>query len=300
MKIDMRVTEGSIAKRRSWAAAILVACAAAAALATGCSESASDEAAAGRTAVKLSGTVRISGSTTMAPMISEMAKEFQKTHPGITIEVQTSGSGRGLKDANEGKSDIGMVAKVVPAEERELVPFLIARDGIGISVNSGNPVKSLTEKQVAAMYTKKITSWREVGGLDIRPHVIAASPDAGSTELFLSHLRLKHTEVQADVLVEANKERFAALEKNPGAIMYSSLGEGERRAAAGEKLKMLPVDGVAATSENLAAGRYPLARPLALVTKGLPSGPVKAFIDYARSPAATPLIERYEFVPYRD
>lgn len=236
----------------------------------------------------------------MAPMIADMAKDFQKLQPGVNIEIEGGGSGRGLSDAEQGKVDIGMVSRVIPGEARELVPFLIARDGIGISVHGDNPVMALSQKQVADIYTRKITNWREVGGADVPTYVIAASPNAGSTELFLSHFRVKYADVRADILAEPNAERFAALAKNAGAIMYSSLGEGERRAAAGEKVRMLPIDGIVASSGNLAAGRYPLARPLALVTKGLPSGAAKAFIDYARSPAATGLIERYEFVPYRD
>ena len=299
MKAKQQVTHGPIAKRRSRWVAILAACAAAAVLTTGCSDQTPEQTTAARGAGTLSGTVRVAGSATIAPMIAEIATAFQKIHPAVEIEVRGVGSGRGVKDVKEGKADIGMVSKVIPVEEHELVPFLIARDGVGIAVHSDNPVKTITEEQIRDIYTKKITSWRVVGGDDAAPYVIGASSDAGSTDLFLSHFRVALAQMQAD-FHGIPKERFAALAKNPAAILYVSLADAERRAAAGEKVKLLPIDGIAATSDNLAAGRYPLARPLALVTKGMPAGAVKSFLEYAQSPAAAAIIDRYEFVPYRD
>lgn len=276
------------------------ACIVAAVLTAGCSDHEADRARLGLTSAKLTGALRISGSTTMAPMITAMSGEFQKLHPGVTVEVKFGGSGQGLKDVKEGKTDIGMVSRVLTAEERDWLPFVIARDGIAISIRGDNPVSSLTNEQVAGMYTKKIVNWREVGGRDEPVYVIAASPAAGSTEPFLHQFRIKQDAVRPDVLAEANADRFAAMSRNAGAILYSSLGEAERRSTAGEKVKALPSAGVPATRDNLASGRYPVARPLTLVTMQLPTGPAKAFIDYARSPAAIPTIERFEFVPYRD
>ncbi len=270
------------------------------AAAAGCSDREADRARLGLTNAKLSGTVRISGSTTMGPLIAAMAKDFQKLHPGVQFDVKLGGSGAGLKDVKEGKSDIGMVSRVLTTEERDWLPFVIARDGLALSIHADNPVPSLTNEQVAGIYTRKIINWREVGGPDLPVYVVASSKEAGSTELFLSQFKIKQEAVRADLLADANADRFVALGRNPGGIVYSSLGEGERRHAAGEKIKMLPNAGIAATSDNLAAGRYSIARPLTLVTRGSPSGPAKAFIDYARSPAAIPIIERFEFVPYRD
>ena len=272
----------------------------AALLLAACSDRESDRARLGLTSEKLTGSVRISGSTTMGPMISAMVTDFQKLQPGIRFEVMPGGSGQGLKDVKEGKSDIGMVARALTAEERDWLPFVIARDGVAISVHADNPVASLTNEQITGIYTRKIVNWRALGGADATIYLIATSPVAGSTEVFLHQFQIKQAALQSDLIADPNPDRFAAMAKNPYAILYSSLGVAESRAAAGEKVKILPNGGIAATSANLASGRYSIARPLALVTKGLPSGPAKAFIDYARSPAATATIARFDFVPYRD
>jgi phosphate transport system substrate-binding protein len=269
-------------------------------LTAGCSDRGSDAARLGLENTRLSGTIRISGSTTMAPMIDAMTREFQKLQPGVSFDVRAGGSGQGLKDLKEGKSDIAMVSRTLSSEDRDWLPFVVARDGIAVAIHADNPVHSLSDEQIAGIYTKKILNWREVGGRDAPVSVVGAPLQAGTTELFLHQFRIRHSEVRADVMIQANGDRFAALSRNPDSILYSSLGESERRTLAGEKVKALPSDGIAATSDNLAAGRYAVARPLALVTKGLPTGPAKAFIDYVRSAAATPIITRFEFVPYRD
>ena len=268
--------------------------------AVSCTDREADRSRLGLTGSKLSGTLRISGSVSMAPLVTEIAKEFKVLQPGVEIDVKVRDSGEGLNDVKEGRSDIGMVSRALTAEERDWVPFVIARDGLAVAIHGDNPVTALSNEQVAGIYTKKIFNWREVGGRDAPIYVIGAPPAAGSTELFLHRFGIKKAALRPDILILGSANRYAALASNANAILYSSLGEGARRAAAGEKIKPLPSAGVAATSENLTAGRYTMARPLTLVTKGAPSGAAKAFIDYARSPAVLPIIDRFEFAPYRD
>ena len=248
----------------------------------------------------LSGVVKISGSNTMAPLIAEMAREFQALHPGVRVDVRAETTGRGVSDVREGKSDIAMVSRVMSSEEHDLLPFLIARDGLCLAVNRDNPISSLTREQAASLFTKEARNWRDVGGADMAVHALGTSLAAGATELMLSYLRIERSRMRADVVDDSSASRFKTIAANPRAIMYGSLGAAERRHAAGENIKLLPIDGISASSENVAAGRYQLARPLALATNGLPSGAVKAFIDFARSAEVSPLIKRYEFVSYRD
>ena len=268
--------------------------------AVGCTDREADRSRLGLTGSKLSGTVRISGSVSMAPLVAEMAKEFKKLQPGVEIDLKVRDSAEGLIDVKEGKSDIGMVSRALTGVEKDWVPFVIARDGLAIAIHGDNPVTALSNEQVAGIYTKKIVNWRELGGRDAPIYTIGAPPIAGSTELFLNQFRIKKAALRTDIVIKGSANRYAALASNANAILYSSLGEGARRAAAGEKIRPLPSAGVAATSENLAAGRYTLARPLTLVTKGVPTRAAKAFIDYARSPAVVPIIDRFEFAPYRD
>jgi len=78
----------------------------------------------------------------------------------------------------------------------------------------------------------------------------------------------------------------AAISKDPLAIGATGISSAKKR----KHLKMLKIDGVAPTKENIASGKYPLYRPLYLVTRENPAGEVKKFLDFALSPAGQSLI----------
>lgn len=60
--------------------------------------------------------LRISGSSTLAPLVTELAKRFRALNPNVRIVVEAGGSGRGVADARSGKSDIGMVSRTLKAD----------------------------------------------------------------------------------------------------------------------------------------------------------------------------------------
>src|SRR5207245_11303884 len=111
----------------------------------------------------MTGRLLITGSSTTAPLVSAIAKRFQLQHAGVSIDVQTGGSGRGLTDARHGKADIGMVSRALSEADRDLVGLPIARDGVAVIVHKDNPVRSLSDAQVMAIYTGKLTNWKQVG-----------------------------------------------------------------------------------------------------------------------------------------
>ena len=112
----------------------------------------------------LSGKLVVTGSSTVAPLIAEIGKRFESLYPKVRVDVQTGGSSRGVADARQGLADIGMVSRVMKDDEKDLHAFAVARDGVGIIVHKDNPVRALTDDQIIAIYTGKITNWKEVGG----------------------------------------------------------------------------------------------------------------------------------------
>lgn len=246
------------------------------------------------------GRLLITGSSTMCPLVAEIGKLFQSLHPEVQIEVQCGGSGRGISDAREGKADIGMASRTLTEKEKDLYSFPIARDGISVIVRKDNPVKSLSDKQVADIYTGKITNWKAVGGVDAPITVVNPPKGYSSVELFTHYFKIEYDDVKAAVIAGDNPERIKAVVKDTNAIAYTSAGEAERTAKAGAPIKQLPFNNVMPTDRNIITGNYPITRPLTLVTKNLPSGMVKAFIEFCLSPAVVEVIERYDFVPYED
>lgn len=258
-----------------------------------------DDAAPKNAVAPLAGSLRLSGSSTMAPLMQAIAARFGHLHPGVSFDIESGGSNRGVDDARSGKVDIGMVSKALP-DDKELTGIAIARDGGGIVLHRDNPVTQLSDAQLRNIFTGRLKNWKQVGGADAPIYVIDRDTRRGVRELFLHHYRLTADELRADAVGGDNDATIALLRTQPGGIVFFSIGEAERRVAAGEPLKLLPADGVAASRQTIQKGDYPISRPLTLVTRGLPQGLAKTFIDYARSPAVHDLLEQYEFVPYLD
>ena len=64
--------------------------------------------------------------------------------------------------------------------------------------------------------------------------------------------------------------------------------------------KSVSVGGVMPTERNVITGNYPITRPLSLITRELPGGATKEFINYCLSSKVVDLIEKFDFVPYED
>lgn len=239
----------------------------------------------------------LTGSSTIAPLAAEIGKRFEKLNSGVRVDVQSGGSSRGVNDARNGLADIGMASRALKAEENDLKSFTIALDGIGVILHKDNPVKMLTDQQVIDIYTGKITNWKEVGGKDARITVVNKAEGRSTLELFLHHYKLKNSDIKPQVVIGDNQQGIKTVAGNPGAIGYVSVGTAEFEAGNGAPIKLLPMDGVAATVENVRNSSFPLSRPLNLVTKTAPQGLAKRFIDFASSKAVYDIVEAQYFVP---
>ncbi len=260
----------------------------------GCSGA--NEAGAGAPSVKRT-TLVLTGSSTVAPLAAEIGKRFEKSHPGVRVDVQTGGSSRGVADVRKGVANIGMASRNLKPKEADLFPHTIARDGISLIVNGDNPIPALSRQQVIDIYTGKITNWRAVGGPDRTITVVNKSEGHSTLELFLNHYGLKPSQVKAQVVIGDNEQGIKTVAASPWAIGYVSIGTAAYDADHGVNIRLLPVEGVDATIANVAAGRFPISRPLNLVTTAPPTGLEKEFIDFARSEQVIDLVKEQYFVP---
>ena len=258
-------------------------------------------AGAQRTAVdQLTGKLVITGSSTLAPLIAEIGKRFESLYPAVRVDVQSGGSSRGVADARQGLSDIGMVSRAMKEDEQDLSAFPVARDGICPILHQENPVQSLTDEQVIAIYTGKITNWKSVGGMDASIVVVNKADGRSTLEVFLQYFKLKNVDVKAHVVIGDNEQGVKTVAGNRNAIGYVSIGTAEYDATHGIPIKLLPIGGVAASTESVRKGIFPLSRPLHIVTRIPPIGLAKAFIEYAQSKVVHDLIRQQYFVPLAD
>ncbi len=241
----------------------------------------------------------LTGASTIAPLAGEIGKRFEELHPGVRVDVQTGGSSRGVNDTRQGLNDVGMVSRPLNDDEKDLHAFPIANDGVCIILHDSNPVASLSAAQVVGIYTKKITNWNEVGGKDAPITVVNKAEGRSTLQLFCEYFKLKNADIKADTVIGDNEEGIKQVAGAPNAIGYVSIGTAEYDRDHGTPIKLLPIGGVAPTSENVANGTFPLSRPLNLVTKSSPEGLVKEFIEFATSEKVTDLIREQSFVPLK-
>ena len=239
----------------------------------------------------------LTGSSTIAPLAAELGKKFESLHPGVRVDVQSGGSGRGVADARQGLSDIGLVSRALKDDEKDLTPFLLARDGICIILHKDNPLKELSDEQVVSIYTGKITNWKDVGGKEAPITVVNKAEGRSTLELFCHYYKLKNTDIQAHVVIGDNAQGIKTVAGNPDSIGYVSIGNAEFEGRQGTSIKLLPCKGVPASIESVIQGKFPLARELNLVTKRAPEGLVKEFLDWAQSDKVHDLIREQYFVP---
>lgn len=241
--------------------------------------------------------VVLTGSSTIAPLVAEIGKRFESLHAGVHVDVQSGGSGRGVTDARQGLADIGMVSRALADDERDLVPFSIALDGVCVILHRDNPVEALSDEQVVGIYTGKLTNWKDVGGKDAPITVVNKAEGRSTLELFCHYYEVKNTDIQAHVVIGDNQQGIKTVSGNPNAIGYVSIGTAEFEAGHGTAIKLLPVGGVAASLENVTNESFPLSRPLNLVLRAAPEGLAREFIEFARSEAVQDIVREQYFVP---
>lgn len=240
----------------------------------------------------------ITGSSTMAPLITDMAELFE-TQAVVRVDVQSGGSGRGINDTLNGLAQIGMSSRALTPDEVEsgLVAHTIAWDGIAVIVHKDNPLAELDSEHIRSIYRGEVRNWDELGGAKQAITVINKAEGRSTLTLFLDYFGLDNSEVRADLVAGENQQVILSVAGNPGAIGYVSIGAADVAANQGESIRLLPLAGVPASVAAVRAGEYPLRRELNLVTLGTPSPMAKEFLEMAQRASLHPVIKAHHFVP---
>src|SRR5438270_6740048 len=166
----------------------------------------------------------IKGSDTLgAKLVPQLAEEFKAQHPGTTFNIAAEGSTTGIAAIIDGTAQIGMSSRPTKPEEAAAakakgVTFketIVAYDGIAVIVNSANPVKGLTKKQVEQIFTGDVTDWSAVGGSGGKISAYTRNTSSGTYSEF-KELAMKKRDYAPDSQKMAGNEQIASeVSKNP-------------------------------------------------------------------------------------
>ena len=182
--------------------------------------------------------------------------------------------------------------------EFEFIP--IGSEAFVFFVNSKNPIDGLTKEQIQNIYTGEITNWEEVGGDNEK--IIAYQRNEGSG----SQSMLKRF-MEGKTLMEAPTEQVNDLmvgiidvvsdyKSTPNSIGFSFryYVEGIIK---NPNIKMISIDGIEPTVENIKNGTYPVTTSLYAVTyKGNDNENVQKLIDWILSEEGQKIIEETGYV----
>jgi phosphate transport system substrate-binding protein len=241
--------------------------------------------------------ITVVGSSTIAPLMAEIAKLHEANSPNVRVDVQTGGSTRGVVDVRSGVAQLGMISRALKAEESDLQRLLLGRDGVGVIVHKSNPVRQLTREQVARVFNGTVRNWKELGGPELPISVISKAEGRSTLEVFSGYFGVSYKDIKAQVVIGDNQQGIQTVGGLPGAIGYVSIGSAEHESRLGAAIRLVSIDGQAATTEAVAAGIYPVSRELNLVFKPAPPAAVQALLREAQSAAATRLVQAQFFVP---
>jgi phosphate transport system substrate-binding protein len=241
------------------------------------------------------------GITRKAFMKSLAEAYEQKT--GIHIEIHGGGATRGIRDVAALKAEIGGSCRYKidnSSEEKSAMLDPVAWDALVVIVHKNNPVNNITMKQIHDIYQGKITNWKELGG------------NSAPIEVFARKGKISGVGRALRKLVFANyDENFAAtqffkssgpLEKGIEGNSINAIGVTGISSARKRDVKILKLDGMDPTPENIRNGSYTLYRPLYLIYNpdNERTKDVKDFLSFAHSREGKEIIRKNQVVPYSD
>jgi phosphate transport system substrate-binding protein len=245
----------------------------------------------------------IKGSDTLgAKLVPQLAEQFKAQHPGTTFDIAAEGSTTGIAAIIDGTAEIGMSSRraktsevgAAAAKGKHMKPTIVAYDGIVVIVNSANPVKSLTKKQVEQIFTGDVTDWSAVGGSGGKISIYTRNTSSGTYSDFKELAMKKRDYAGGSQKMAGNEQIAAEVGKNRNGIGY--VGMAYTKAGG---VKALPIDGVLPSVKTVQGHSYSYWRPTFYYTNGEPSGLAKQFLDFTIGPGGQRVVAQVGFVPIK-
>jgi phosphate transport system substrate-binding protein len=234
------------------------------------------------------------GATSMGgTVVRDVAAAFRE-RTGVTLRIERSGTGKGLEAALAGRVDVAGVARSLAPEELAERPYfqIVGYDALAVFVHEKNPIRGLTLAQARALFTGEARSWRDVGG-PARP-VLPCTEHVDSGRATVDAFRAMALEGRPFGPVHQLEDPADCLDwlaSQPGGVTVATV------ALSRPGVRVVPLDGLEPTPENVRASRYPITRPLLLVSRSAPEGAVRALFDFFLSPEGQAIVARNGFVP---
>ena len=176
----------------------------------------------------------------------------------------------------------------------------IGHEAFVFFVHKDNPVNSLTVDQIKGIYSGKITNWREVGGKNEKIVPFQRNEGSGSQSMlirFMGDTPIIEPDMQTMVGGMGDIIETVADYKNKSTSIGFSFRFYVEGIIKNPDIKMIAVEGVAPTKENIKGGTYPIIAPVYAVTyEGNSNQNVHKLINWITSDEGQYIIEKTGYV----
>ncbi len=265
---------------------------------------------------KLTGAVKIDGSSTVFPISEAMAEEFGKKHKDVKVTVGISGTGGGFKKFCNGETDISDASRPIKdSEKAECVKnnityteLQVAIDGLSVVVNpQATWVDCLTTAELKKVWDRGSTvkNWKDIrtGFPDQELKLFGAGSDSGTFDYFTEAINGKEKQTRSDYTAsEDDNTLVQGVAGNRGALGYFGYAYYTENKS---KLKVLKIDDgkgsgcVEPNDTTIANYTYrPLARPIFIYPKNesLARPEVLEFVKFYLDKANNTLIKQVGYI----
>lgn len=242
--------------------------------------------------VGLGGAITMSGSTTVLPVGVALSEDYRVAH----VFVSGGGTGSGLVALAEGNVDIAMASRVITKDEAARVgaynQTLIGYDGLIIITGGDVGITSITRQQLAGIYDKTYTNWKDIGGIDAEILPIGREEGSGTRDTFLSDvMKDKLAECPGEMVrCMSSAEVLQAVKQSPGSVGYVGYSYAKG-------VNVLAFDGKYPTEDAIKHRQYSLARELFFYTKQNTTQEIKDFMSFVVTTKGQDIVFQSGFIP---
>jgi phosphate transport system substrate-binding protein len=247
---------------------------------------------------EVAGNLTIAGNGPELTIIEPLARAFEKANPKAYLDIVWDDNSKPVEMVKSGQAHIA----VTGTESTGLSATPIAWDGIGVLVHLSNFMKEITKQQVADIFSGKITLWSELGGLETKILVIDRPRNQNIRDAFESQLGISGKIIGAAKVIGSDEQVVKTVVGTLpplSAVAYLSLSQALSVVSNGVPVKLLPIDKIEPEGPTVKDGRYPLRRPILLLSKREPHPLTEAFTQFALSPAGQRLIGEV-YIPLKE
>lgn len=270
--------------------------------------------------VALTGSITISGSSTVLPISSLVAELFRETNPDVAITVDGPGTGDGFELFCAGDTDISDASRPIDEEEVAAceaagigyVELEVGIDGIAVMTNPANSdVTCLSQGDLYSLFgpeSEGFTSWSDANSLatdvggnggfpDVPLEITAPGEESGTYDSFIEINGFEDVAIERGVPEDSAASLRKDYQASPDDNVIISAMEGldtplgfvgfAYAEGAGDAVKEVEIDGgsgcVAPTTDTIADGSYPISRSLYVyvnTAQAADSPAIQAFVDF--------------------